>query len=172
VSPEDHELEALIREHGVRLIAYLTGHGVPQNMAEASAFEAFQVVHRLKERARPPEQPAAYMRTVALRGARKAYKKQYGRELPDSEYLERAVEPVDPEVEQVVLREDVRRLVSRLSPRQRQVIERRYLHDYSVIETAGLLGISPRAVMENTRAALKNLRQLAQQDTTWKEETR
>ncbi|MDH2426435.1 sigma-70 family RNA polymerase sigma factor [Sphaerisporangium sp. TRM90804] len=172
MSPEDHEIETFIREHGVRLIAYLIGCGAPQDMAEAGAYEAFQVLHRLKERGRPPEHPAAFMRRVAVHSVRKAYKKQYGRELPDSEHLESSMGPIDSEDEQVILREDVRRLLRELPTRQRQVIERRYLRDYSVLETAGSLGISARAVQANTNAALKNLRRLVQQNPIWEEEAR
>ncbi|MEU7830549.1 MULTISPECIES: sigma-70 family RNA polymerase sigma factor [unclassified Nonomuraea] len=172
MSSGDHEVEVFIREHGVKAIAYLVARGGPQDMAEAAAYQAFQILHRRLERGLPVENPPAYMRKIAFNLLKRAYKRQFGRELPDSDYVENVQETDNSEIEQIASRLDLQRLVGRLPARQRQVIETRYLKDYSVIETAALLEISSRAVQDNTRLALKNLRKYAEEETVREEETR
>jgi len=62
--------------------------------------------------------------------------------------------------------------IERLPLRQRQVIELRYLRDFSVAETAEILGIAEGTVGPTTTSAIRKLRQfLEEHGETWKEET-
>lgn len=88
----------------------------------------------------------------------------------DSDEYDSAAEPTD-EPEAVAERADlaaaVRRAVAQLPPRQRDVIERRFLEDRSVAESAELTGSHPHALKAMQFRAIQRLRRDAADLEVW-----
>jgi RNA polymerase sigma factor (sigma-70 family) len=63
-------------------------------------------------------------------------------------------------LEVIEISADVRRAIRQLPRRQRQVVELRYLYEFSVAETAQILGMAEGTVGPTTKAALDKLKRI------------
>lgn len=162
ISDEDlgKEIEALVREHGGPLKGYLQKLGISRDLADDAFTDALLAVVVKRRDEKPLTHPKAFLFTVARNAAFKRLK-VLGSELPDSEAVEGAQAP--DMLEAIEISADVRRAIMQLPPRQRQVVEFRYLYDFSVAETAQILGMAEGTVGPTTKAALDNLKRIIEE---------
>ena len=133
--------------------------GLPSHLVGEVINDAFLVVAMKRRRGDTIANTRAYLFRVARNAAIDRLKGLYAVEAPDSPALETVQEPCD-HLENIVILADLLRAVSQLPCRQRQVIELRYLRDFSVEETANILGIAKGTVGPTTRGALLQLNRM------------
>lgn len=97
--------------------------------------------------------PEAYLRKVLAHEATSRWRRRRWRETSTDAPPEDAQPAVDHAV-----REDLRRALMSLAPRQRAVIVLRYYDDLTEVETAKALGVSVGTVKSQARDALARLR--------------
>lgn len=170
MTPEeiDKEIETLVRDHGGRLRGYLRRLGLPGHMAEDVLTDALLAVSDKRRRGQPLDYPRAFLFRVARNAAIDQLKGLYAEAVPDSDAVDEAAGP--DMLDAVEVSEDLGRAIGQLPQRQRQVIELRYLRDFSVSETAQILGIAEGTVGPTTTAALRNLRRIIEEQGGGREE--
>jgi RNA polymerase sigma factor (sigma-70 family) len=175
ISPEelDKEIEAFVAEHGKDLERYLRGNKIrlPSHLVGDVINDALLAVADKRRRGHTIDNPRFYLFRVARNAAIDRLKDQYATGIPDSraiaEYQNR-----DDMLAHAEISHDLRIAIRRLAPRQQQIIELRYLRDFTVKETAEILNIAEGTVGPTTTVALRRLKQiLSGQIGSPKEET-
>lgn len=104
------------------------------------------------------DQPDAYVKKVLVRESVSRWRTRRWREVA-AEHLPERVAPGSDHSAGHAVREDLRRTLMMLEPRQRAVIVLRYFEDLTEQQTAEVLGISLPAVKSRARAGLAQLRE-------------
>jgi len=169
----NREIESLALECWDALRQYLRGSRflLPADIVDEVINDSLLVVAHKRRRGHTLTNPKAYLFVVARNAAVDRLKGLYAVEVPDSPAVEWMCGRTGMLAEaQVSLTLEL--AIERLPLRQRQVIELRYLRDFSVAETAEILGIAEGTVGPTTTSAIRKLRQfLEEHGETWKEET-
>lgn len=151
VADDRLEFEEFVRARRTALLrtAYLlTGqHADAEDLVQRALVQA--VPHWSKIR----DNPEPYVRTILARESISRWRRRRWRELSSDDLPERGHDDAD-----VAEREDLRRALAGLSPRQRAVVVLRHLEDLSERETADLLGIAVGTVKSHARDGLAALR--------------
>jgi RNA polymerase sigma factor (sigma-70 family) len=175
ISPEelDKEIEALVAEHCKDLERYLQCNKIrlPSHLVGDVINDALLVVADKRRRGHTLDNPRSYLFKVARNAAIDRLKARYAAGIPDSgavaEYQNRYDMLAHAEISH-----DLRIAIRRLTLRQQQIIELRYLRDFTVKETAEILNIAEGTVGPTTTVALRRLKQiLSGQIGSQKEET-
>jgi len=175
ISPEelDKEIEALVMEHGQALERYLGGGRVrlPGHLVGEVVNDALLVIVDKRRRGHTFENAGAYLFRVARNAAVDRLKTRYAAEIPDPEAARERYDGYDM-VAEAEVSHDLRSAIRQLPRRQQQIIELRYLRDFTVEETAGILGMAKGTVGPTTTAALRRLRGImTERGGTWEEQT-
>jgi RNA polymerase sigma-70 factor (ECF subfamily) len=157
----EKEIEEIVRDCRGDLERYLCSGKIllPAYLAGEVINDALLVIAMKRRRGDVLTNTKAYLFRVARNAAIDRLKGQYAITVPDSQALDRYREPRD-QLAHVELSEDLRRAIKQLPPRQRQVIELRYLGDFSVEETARILGVAKGTVGPTTADALRRLKRI------------
>ncbi len=159
------DVVALFMKESGRLRGYLVKQGASPEIADDCVSDAFLAAARAWERIRDTN-PTAYVYTVA-RHQMFAEWRRSGRELTTDLHTDVASDddPADP----LIRRQQaaaVRRAFDRMPPgRQSETITLRYVQEFSVRETATILGVSEGAVKRYTHDGLATLRILVDEET-------
>ena len=133
----------------LRTAYLLTGqHADAEDLVQAALIKA---VPHWRQIAANPE---PYVRRILARESVSRWRRRRWREVSSDDLPETARLDAD-----VAAKEDLRRALAGLAPRQRAVVVLRYFEDLSVAETADALGIAPGTVTSQTRDALRVLRE-------------
>lgn len=158
----EKEIEALVRDYGRMLEGYLRSPDLrlPDHLVGEVIGDALAAVYVKRQRGEILFSPKSYLFRVARNAAIDRLQKALRSvEVPDSESVEQTGGQFDM-LEAVEMSEDLRRAIEQLPRQQRRVIELRHLRDFTVSETAEILGISPGTVGPTTTAALRRLKQI------------
>lgn len=162
----DDDVVALFMKESGRLRGYLVRQGASPELADDCVSDAFLAAARTWERIRDTN-PRAYVYTVA-RHQMFAEWRRGGRELPTDVHTDVSDHDSDPS-DLLIRREQMtamRRAFGRMPPgRQSETITLRYVQEFSVRETATILGISEGAVKRYTHDGLTTLRTLVDEET-------
>lgn len=157
-------LEALVRRHHAPLLAHLTRLTGNRTLADDLAQETFlHLVRDARLYCYPqPFLPWLYViaRNLAINHARSAYERRVDRvaALPDlPEPSSAGSDPVE-WVERWERREGLRRALVELTFEQREVLSLRFGQEFSIQETAAILGLPAGTVKSRTFNALRRLR--------------
>ncbi|WP_134765884.1 SigE family RNA polymerase sigma factor [Nocardioides sp. 1609] len=139
------------RQHALLRTAYLlTGsHADAEDLVQAALVKAVPHWRRIADH------PEPYVRTILARESVSRWRRRRWREVAAAVLPDRGVPDAD-----VAEREDLRRALLSLAPRQRAVIVLRYLEDLTERETAETLGIAVGTVKSQARDGLAALRRL------------
>lgn len=121
--------------------------------ADAEDLVQTALIKSVRHWRRIADHPEPYVRTVLARESVSRWRRRRWRELTTDEMPERV--DAAPDIE---AREDLRRALLALAPRQRAVIVLRYLENLSERETAEALGIAVGTVKSQARDGLAALR--------------
>jgi RNA polymerase sigma factor (sigma-70 family) len=144
------DLERQLRQGKLRLPDHLVGEVIN---------DALLVVADKRRRGHLIKNPGAYLFAVARNAAIDRLRTLYATGIPDPAVTAGTMNGHDMLVH-AEISNDLRAAVKRLSLRQRQVIELRYLRDFTVEETARILGLATGTVGPTTAAALHRLKQI------------
>ena len=132
----------------LRTAYLLTGqHADAEDLVQRALVRAVPHWRRIRDN------PEPYVRTILARESVSRWRRRRWREVSTGELPVRRHVDVD-----VAEREDLRRALAGLSPRQRAVIVLRHLEDRSERETAEMLGIAVGTVKSHARDGLAALR--------------
>nr|WP_227463565.1 SigE family RNA polymerase sigma factor [Nocardioides lijunqiniae] len=131
--------------------AYLmTGsHEDAEDLLQVALVKAVPQWRRIRDR------PEPYVRRILARESISRWRRRRWREIGTDELPETGTHDAD-----VDQREDLRRALLTLAPRQRAVVVLRYYEDLSEAQTAEALGIAVGTVKSHARDALARLRTL------------
>jgi RNA polymerase sigma factor (sigma-70 family) len=173
ISPEEleKEIEGLVAECGSDLERYLRGGKVclPEHLVGEVINDALLVIVDKLRRGHTLSNAGHYLFVVARNAAIDRLRTIYAAGIPDlgvtGEYHDGHDMLANAEVTF-----DLRNAIKRLSRRQQQVIELRYLRDFTIEETARILNIAKGTVGPTTAAALHRLKEImTEQGGTWEE---
>jgi len=167
----DKEIEALVAECGTELERYLRGGKVrlPEYLVGEVINDALLVVVDKRRRGHPLSNAASYLFTVARNAAIDRLRTRYAAGLPDLAVTDGQHDGHDM-LAAAEVSHDLRTAIKRLSRRQQQVIELRYLRDFTVEETARILGLAKGTVGPTTVTALRRLKEImTEQGASWEE---
>ncbi|MGD0245971.1 MAG: sigma-70 family RNA polymerase sigma factor [Streptosporangiaceae bacterium] len=175
ISPEelDKEIEALVTGHGKDLERYLQGNKIrlPSHLVGDVINDALLAVADKRRRGHTIDNPRSYLFKVARNAAIDRLKSRYTTGIPDPRAAAEYQSKYDM-LAHAEISHDLRIAIRQLPPRQRQIIELRYLRDFTVKETAEILNIAEGTVGPATTTALRRMRQiLSGQIGSPKEET-
>ncbi|MFK0026032.1 RNA polymerase sigma factor [Streptomyces sp. NPDC090798] len=159
------EIAALYEMHRKRMVGWLIRQGVPEDVAEEIAMDAFLAVGRRWEQLRD-QAPVPYAYAVGGRLCG-AYWRTRARHRRAEQALQhkRSVPPKDAYaalIDNMVLTD----AVAQLPPRQREAVVLRHLQQLSVEETADIMSVTSATVKTNTRDGLRALKQMLEKDFT------
>jgi RNA polymerase sigma-70 factor (sigma-E family) len=133
----------------LRTAYLLTGqHADAEDLLQAALIKAVPHWRKIADN------PEPYVRRILARESVSRWRRRRWREIPSDVLPETAHSDTD-----VAAKEDLRRALSSLAPRQRAVIVLRYFEDLSVSETADALDIAIGTVKSQARDALRVLRE-------------
>jgi RNA polymerase sigma factor (sigma-70 family) len=170
----EKEIEALVAEHHRSLERYLRCGKVrlPEHFVGEVINDALLVIVDKRRRGHTFDNAGAYLFRVARNAAVDRLKTRYTAETLDPEAAAERFNGHDM-VADTETSHDLRNAIRQLSRRQQQVIELRYLRDFTVEETAEILGIAKGTVGPTTTAALRRLREImTERGGAWEEQTR
>lgn len=134
----------------LRTAYLLTGnHADAEDLVQVALVKAVPHWRKIRER------PEPYVRRILARESVSRWRRRRWREMSIANLPETPVEAPG-----VAEREDLRRALMSLAPRQRAVIVLRYYDDLTEAQTAAALGIGIGTVKSQTRDALARLRQV------------
>lgn len=137
------------RQALLRTAYLLTGqHADAEDLVQAALIKAVPHWRKIADN------PEPYVRRILARESVSRWRRRRWREVSSDALPETATGDPD-----VAAREDLRRALASLAPRQRAVIVLRYFEDLSEAETADALDIAVGTVKSQTRDALRVLRQ-------------
>jgi RNA polymerase sigma factor (sigma-70 family) len=173
VSPEEieKEIEALVAECGKDLERYLRSGKVrlPDHLVGEVINDALLVIVDKRRRGHTLSNARSYLFAVARNAAVDRLRTLYAGGTPGLGMTEQHQDGHDM-LANAEVSYDLRNAIGRLSPRQQQVIELRYLRDFTVEETARSLSIAQGTVGPTTATALRRLKQIMNgQGGTWEE---
>ena len=176
VSPEEleKEIEALVTEHGKDLERRLRRGKLclPEHLVGEVINDALLVIVDKRRRGHTFNDAGSYLFAVARNAAIDRLRTLYAAEIPDQRVTEDQRNGYDM-LANAEVSYDLRNAIKRLPRRQQQVIELRYLRDFSVEETARILNIAKGTVGPTTTAALHRLKQImTEYGGTWEEPLR
>src|ERR1700730_13939353 len=150
----EKEIEALVAEHCKDLERYLRSGKIrlPEHLVGEVINDALLVIADKRRRGHTFGNVGAYLFRVARNAAIDRLKTRYAAGIPDPGAVERPDEHDTLADAEISL--DLRHAINQLPHRQRQVIELRYIGDFTVRETAEILGIAEGSVGPTTTAAL------------------
>jgi RNA polymerase sigma factor (sigma-70 family) len=155
----DEEIRACVAEHGAALLAYLRGRALPSDLADEVMNDALVVVWRKRCRGEEITQLRRYLFQVARNAAVDRLQQRFRKaEVTGQAALLESQEDTRDLIANADLAEDVRRAVLALPDQRRNVITLRVLCDFSIAETAEILGIAKGTVGSTTSSALRQLR--------------
>jgi RNA polymerase sigma factor (sigma-70 family) len=167
----EKELEALVAECGNDLERYLRSGKVklPEYLVGDVINDALLVIADKRRRGHTVGNAASYLFAVARNAAIDRLRTRYAAGTPDPVVTEGHLDGHDMLADAEVTH-DLRTAIKRLSHRQQQVIELRYLRDFTVEETARILGLAKGTVGPTTVTALRRLKEImTEQGGTWEE---
>lgn len=167
----EKEIEALVAECGAELERHLRGGKVrlPEHLVGEVISDALLVIVYKRRRGHTIGNAAAYLFAVARNAAVDRLRTRYAGGTPVTDgridgYDMLANAEASP---------DLRTAIRQLPRRQQQVIELRYLRDFTVEETARILGVAKGTVGPATAAALRRLKDImTEHGGTWEEPSR
>lgn len=174
VSPEEleKEIEALVAQHGEDLERYLRRGKIclPEHLVGEVINDALLVIVDKRRRGHSLNDVGAYLFVVARNAAIDRLRTLYAAGIPDQRVTEDRRNGYDM-LANAEVSHDLRNAIKRLSRRQQQVIELRYLRDFTVEETARILDVAKGTVGPTTTAALHRLKDImTQHGETWEEQ--
>jgi RNA polymerase sigma-70 factor (sigma-E family) len=148
-APESFEEFVAARRPALLRTAYLmTGsHEDAEDLVQVALVKAVPHWRKISDR------PEPYVRRILARESVSRWRRRRWREVGTAEPLEAGASDVD-----VAEREDLRRALLSLAPRQRAVVVLRYYEDLTEAQTADALGITVGTVKSQARDALARLR--------------
>ncbi|MGA7271813.1 MAG: SigE family RNA polymerase sigma factor [Acidimicrobiia bacterium] len=151
-------MEILFRNHYARLVGSLTLVASDHQSAEDAVQEAFAQAHIHWKRISRYDDPAAWVRRVALNRLLNVRR----RLVRKRRVLQKlgAGEPVPDEINKVADHEALDDALSGLSPRQRAVLVLHYVEDLAVRDIASALGIAEGTVKTHLHRARQAMRKL------------
>jgi RNA polymerase sigma factor (sigma-70 family) len=176
ITPEalEKEIETLVRDHGAALEGFLRGPRLrlPDHLVGDVVNDTLLAAMRKFQQGEDLTSPRAFLCTVARHAAIDRLRTQYATGMP-SHNLEASSRSNTDMLAGVEISEDLRQAIKKLPTQQQRVIELRYLRDFSINETAAILGIAPGTVGATASAALRRLRaSLEPEDSIREEDTR
>lgn len=179
----EKEIEALVAECGADLERHLRGGKVrlPDHLVGEVINDALLVVVYKRRRGHVIANATAYLFAVARNAAIDRLRTLYAGGTPDPAVTGgRPAGPAGPAgidghdmLANAEASHDLRTAIRRLPRRQQQVIELRYLRDFTVEETARILGVAKGTVGPTTAAALRRLKEImTERGGTWEEPSR
>jgi RNA polymerase sigma factor (sigma-70 family) len=157
----EKEIEGLVAEHCKDLERYLRRGKIrlPECLVGDVINDALLVIVDKRRRGHTFIDVRAYLFRVARNAAIDRLKSRYATEIPDSGAI--ATHPDGHDMlANVEISHDLRLAIKQLPRRQRQVIELRYLGDFTVRETAEILDMAKGTVGPTTKAALRRLNEI------------
>jgi RNA polymerase sigma-70 factor (ECF subfamily) len=155
-----HEFEETFREH--YQLVYRTARVITGSRADAE--DVLQTIFlRLLQRAAPPDlrkNPKGYFYRAAVNLSLNTIRSRKRQPLTANADLAAALPPVDNPLFDETLLKHMRDAIATLSPRTAETIILRYVHDYSEVEIAKLLGRSRGTVAVTLFRARARLRKL------------
>ena len=146
------DFEAFFAEHHDPVVRALTLALADRARAEDAAQEAFAKSYRQWRRVAMMDRPVAWVYVVALNGARRVLRREFGAPAPDP------LGPTPDPAGAATARVAVRDALALLAPRQRVAIVLRYLADLQVTEVAAAMGCSVGTAKSTLHTALARLR--------------
>ena len=165
----EKEIEALVAERGKDLERYLRGGKVrlPEDLVGEVINDALLVIVDKRRRGQTLSNAGSYLFAVARNAAIDRLRTLYAAETPHQAVIAEHPDGHDM-LASAEASHDLSNAIKRLSPRQQQVIELRYLRDFTVEETARILSIAKGTVGPTTAAALHRLKEImTEQGGTW-----
>jgi RNA polymerase sigma factor (sigma-70 family) len=170
----EKEIEALVAECGADLERHLRGGKVrlPEHLVGEVINDALLVVVYKLRRGHTLANAAAYLFAVARNAAIDRLRTRYAGGTPDPTVTDGRIDEADM-LASAEASHDLRAAIRRLPRRQQQVIELRYLRDFTVEETARILGVAKGTVGPTTATALRRLKEImTEHGGTWEEPSR
>ena len=157
----EKEIEALVAENGKKLERYLRCQKIrlPAYLIGDVINDALLVIADKLRRGHTFDNIGSYLFRVARNAAIDRLKVRYAAEVPDSEALA-AYQDQNDMLENAEISHDLHHAIKQLPRRQQQVIELRYLREFTVAETAEILNIAKGTVGPTTAAAKRRLQQI------------
>lgn len=161
ISPDEleKEIKILVAEHYKDLGRYLQ-YGqtrLPEHLVGEVINDALLVIADKRRRGDRLSNVRSYLFKVARNAAIDHLKTLYATGIPDSRAIAEHYNEQDM-LANAEISYDLRMAITQLPQRQRQVIELRYLREFTVEETAEILNIAEGTVGPTTTAALRRLR--------------
>jgi RNA polymerase sigma factor (sigma-70 family) len=169
----EKEIEALVAEHCQNLRRYLQRGKIrlPDYLMGDVINDALLVIADKLRRGHTIDNVGSYFFAVARNAAIDRLKARYAAEIPDPVAIAQHQDGRDM-LANAEISYDLRRAIDQLPLRQRQVIELRYLGEFTVRETAAILQMAAGTVGPSTKAALRRLNQImTERDGPREEET-
>jgi RNA polymerase sigma factor (sigma-70 family) len=163
ISPDEleREIEDLVTDCGAGLERRLRYGSLrlPEHLVGEVINDALLVIVDKRRRGHTIANPQAYLSAVARNAAIDRLRTLYAAGIPDPDVTADAVNGHDM-LAHVEISHDLRTAIKRLPRRQGQVIELRYLGDFSVEETARILDVATGTVGPTATAALRRLKEM------------
>jgi RNA polymerase sigma-70 factor (ECF subfamily) len=169
ISPEEleREIEDLVTDCGADLERRLR-HGrlrLPEHLVGEVLNDALLVVADKRRRGHLIGNPASYLSAVARNAAIDRLRTLYASGIPDAAVTTDQLNGHGPAnghdmLAHAEISHDLRTAIKQLPRRQRQVIELRYLREFTVEETARILEVATGTVGPTTAAALRRLTEI------------
>jgi RNA polymerase sigma factor (sigma-70 family) len=169
ISPREleREIESLVADCGADLQRRLR-HGtlhLPEHLVDEVINDALLVVADKWRRGHTISSPGPYLSAVARNAAIDRLRTLYATGIPDpavtaDQVNGRGAMNGHDMLENAEISFDLRAAIKRLPRRQRQVIELRYLRDFTVEETARILDVATGTVGPTTAAGLRRLKEI------------
>lgn len=154
--------EVLFDSHYARLVRHLSVAAGSREAAEDAVQEAFAQAHVRWDRISCYEDPAGWVRRVALNRIRNRHR-GLRRLLAAKDRIAGWIEPADDEFARWIDRADVAQALVRLSGRQREAVSLYYLEGLPVAEVADEMEVSEGSVKTHLHRAREVLSRLLQE---------
>ncbi len=170
-------LEALVQRHHAALLAHLARLTGDVSLAEDLAQETFVRLVREAHTYRHPRPFKPWLYTIARNLARNHWQSAYHRHVDvdtDAASLDQPSGEPDPAMwfERLERRAGLCAGLAQLSFEQREALSLRFGHEFSVEETAAMVGVPAGTIKSRTFTALRRLRECLEQTDTGTDDTR
>lgn len=168
----NEEIRACVTLHGAALLAYLRGRALrlPPDLADEVVNDALMTVAVKRRRGEEIPELRRYLFRVARNAAIDRLRERFRKaEIADQDAVNGSEGTIDL-IANADLTADLRRAVLELPDQRRKVITLRVLCDFSIAETAEILGIAEGTVGSTVAAALQQLRQAMKDEVELMEE--